>query len=310
MTDTRDARSWVIDGISPAALTALTRALPATELWSLLLTVAEQRAAARVPANLLQQYARDRFVAPAIVDQRAQLELDLQLFTAAAAFEPIELSPVAPLGVCSAIAPTSQNRVISTMRGTEVVSDPTNVLALECARRLRADPADVVKLATSHRCVRAQPVPKQSGFTAHFRIFCLASAAHETKDQGFSVDSLLEHIGIHFAALDRLEQLGYRFPDRAINVLSTDERRPLADRIAARLRARGFGVTQEPLAQTYYDGLRFTIHTRAPFGGPLPLIDGGAFDWVAQLASNRKLVFVASAIGSQLAAHVFRRGPA
>ena len=41
--------------------------------------------------------------------------------------------------------------------------------------------------------------------------------------------------------------------------------------------------------------------------GEIPLIDGGAFDWVAKLASNRKLVFVASAIGSQLVAYRFRR---
>lgn len=41
--------------------------------------------------------------------------------------------------------------------------------------------------------------------------------------------------------------------------------------------------------------------------GSIPLIDGGAFDWVAKLAANRKLVFVASAIGSQLVARLFRR---
>src|SRR5690606_7538490 len=133
----------------------------------------------RAPAKLLQQYEQDRFVCPAIVDPRVQLEIDRELFAAAEGFEAIELSPLAPLGVCSVVALTSQNRIVSTMRGTEIVSDPTNVLALESARRLRTAPTQTVKLATSHRCVRAQPVPKQSGFTAHFRIFCLTSAGHE-----------------------------------------------------------------------------------------------------------------------------------
>jgi hypothetical protein len=36
---------------------------------------------------------------------------------------------VTPLGTCHVVAPVSQNRVVSTVRGTEVVSDSTNVLA-------------------------------------------------------------------------------------------------------------------------------------------------------------------------------------
>ena len=70
----------------------------------------------------------------------------------------------------------SQNKVLATVRGSEVVSDPTNVMALECARRLRRDRATVVRLATSHRCIRAQTIPPGRGFTANFRLFCLASA--------------------------------------------------------------------------------------------------------------------------------------
>jgi hypothetical protein len=38
----------------------------------------------------------------------------------------------------------------------------------------------------------------------------------------------------------------------------------------------------------------------------IPLIDGGAFDWVAKLASNRRLVFVASGMGAQLLPLLFR----
>ena len=43
-----------------------------------------------------------------------------------------------------------------------------------------------------------------------------------------------------------------------------------------------------------------------PLGDREVFIDGGAFDWLHKLASNRKLVFVASAIGSQLAAYLYR----
>src|SRR4029434_1523291 len=103
------------------------------------------------------------FVQPAIVDQRSLIEVDGHLLGAAPAFESIELSPVAPLGVCTIMGHASQNKVLSALRGTEVVSDPTNVLALECARRLRRDRATIVRLATSHRCVRAPGLPKCGG---------------------------------------------------------------------------------------------------------------------------------------------------
>jgi len=48
------------------------------------------------------------------------------------------------------------------------------------------------------------------------------------------------------------------------------------------------------------------IHVETATGDDVPLIDGGAFDWVAKLASNRRLVFVASGMGAQLAALLFR----
>jgi hypothetical protein len=298
-------RTWVTRGIDPQALAALTSEMPASELWSLLLAVVERRAAERKVAHLLQQWEVDRFVAPSPVDQRTLLALDRELFAAAQDFDAIELSPLAPLGVCSAIALTTQNRVLSALRGTEVVSDPSNVLALESARRLRRNPALIVRLATSHRCVRAQELPKRPGFAAHFRMFCMTTAGHELKDQALLIGAFSEHIRTHLNALGRLEAREYRFPERTVKILASPARAGLAERIAAAL--SDVPITQAPLTHEYYDGLRFMISARSADGEDIPLIDGGAFNWLAKLASNRKLVFVASAIGSQLAAFLYRR---
>ena len=57
--------------------------------------------------------------------------------TLPSAFSPLELSPVSPLGTNSVVATVSQNKTLTTTRGLEVVSDATNVLALECALRRR-----------------------------------------------------------------------------------------------------------------------------------------------------------------------------
>lgn len=283
----------------------LAEGLAASELWSLLLSIFEQRAAQRTPAMVRQQWDSDRFVQPCAVNQRILNELDSHLLAAAAGFEALELSPLAPLAACSSVALTSQNRIVSTARGTEVVSDPTNVLALECAKRLRAAPDATIKLATSHRCVRAQAIPQRPGFTAHFRMFCLASAGHERKDHGFTVDALIEHIRTHIAALDRLKQHGYDFPYRTLRLLCTPERSHLAQRIADSITE--IPATLAPLEHKYYDGLRFMLDAGTPDGSAIPLVDGGAFDWMSKLTDNRRMVYVASAVGSQLAALLFRR---
>jgi hypothetical protein len=114
-----------------------------------LLEVMQRRANGRTPADVLAQYRRDGFCKPALVDQRTSIAIDAHLLAAAVGFEAIELSPVAPLGACSAVALTDQNRVLSALRSTEIVSDHTNVLVLECALRLRADPTAPVHFATT-----------------------------------------------------------------------------------------------------------------------------------------------------------------
>ena len=299
------SRSWTRDGVDDAAWQALTRGLTASRLWSLLLDVLGQRASQRTTTTLIEQWDRDGFVRLSSIDQRTRVALDAQLLAAAPAFEAIDLSPLAPLGACSVVGLASQNKIVSALRGTEVVSDPTNVMALECAARLRKDPAAVVRLATCHRCVRAQEVPDIPGFARHFSIFCLATAGRERQGHGFRVEALVEQIAVMLAALDRLEQDGYAFPDRRVTVLATAEYASAGDRIAAGV--EGAPVTRGTLEHPYYDGLRCQITARNAAGDEPPLIDGGAFDWVGKLASNERMAYVASGFGSQLAAFSFLR---
>ncbi|MBL8953742.1 MAG: hypothetical protein JNK82_23405 [Myxococcaceae bacterium] len=288
-------RQWIIDLVGQEAFEKLAGGLEPSQLQSVLLEVLQARAHARSPADVLAQWQRDAFVQPAAVDLRESVEIDRDLLAAAAAFEAVELSPVAPLGVCSSIAPTDQNRVLSAARSTEVSSDPTNVLALLCASRLPG----VSHLATSHRVVRAQPVPKgEPGYAPHFRLFALASGGIETKDHGFTVEALTLHIRTMVAALDRLEQRGYAFGDRKLEVLATPERASVADRVAAAV-----GGARGPLEHPYYAGLRYQLSV-----GGVPLVDGGSFDWLQKLKANRRAVYVASGLGAQLVALRFKRG--
>jgi len=259
------SRSWVVDLIGAEAFAQLSRGLSGSQLHSLLLEVLHARAKMRSPAELLAQYQRDRFCSSAAVDQRTSLSIDAELFAAADGFEALELSPVAPLGACSTVALTDQNRVLSALRSTEVAADPTNVLALECALRLRTDRNQPVHLATSQRVVRAQAVPPVPGLTQHFRIFALASGGLETRDHGFTVDALVRQAQVVLHALERLERRGYALDKQRIEVLAT-----------------------------------------APDGAELPLADGGAFNWLAKLTSNRRAAYVATGVGAQLIPSRFR----
>jgi chromate reductase len=304
---TPDARTtdtdWVDKDIEPGIVEALGQRLAASRLWSVLMRVARERAARRTASDLTQQWERDRFVSPGPVDACVQADVDRMLFAAARNFEAVELSPLAPLGTCSVVAPGSQDRIVATIRGTEVVSDPTNALALESARRLRADPSLTVKFATSHRCVRAQSFAAGPGIAAHFRLFCLSSAGHEVKDHGFVVNSLIEHIQFHLGVLAEFgKRLGT--PPKVILTLRTAASRAHLGALIG-CAFPGMEIEREPLTNNYYDGLRFSIDVRDVAGERINLCDGGAFDWLGKLNSNRKLAFVASAIGSQRSAVIF-----
>jgi hypothetical protein len=298
---TEDRHPWAHEGLPAEAWEALASGLPASRLWSVLLGVLEARATRRAASGLCEQWGKDRFVQPCNVDQRSLHEIDGHLLAAAKGFEAVELSPLAPLGVCSVIALASQNKIVSTARGTEVVSDPTNVLALECARRLKANSQSQVRLASSHRCLRAQPIPKQPGFAAHFRMFCLVSAGHERANREFLASALAEHINTHLAALERLERHGYPTRDRKVRLLATEGNVQLTQRVAKSVDAP---VHHQVLNHPYYDGIRFMINVNMGQGSEIPLVDGGAFDWLRKLCSNNKLCFVASGMGSQLVAYL------
>src|SRR4051812_32306128 len=104
--------------------------LSPSESTPLLLELARQQTSRRRPVDVLKQLEHDRFVMPSFLDQRMAHRLDGLALEAAHEFEAVLLSPVAPLGSCSVVAPSSQDRTLSTSRGSEVVSDPTNMLAL------------------------------------------------------------------------------------------------------------------------------------------------------------------------------------
>lgn len=191
----------------PGLAERLADALTATELQSLLLDVGRRRSAGKSAPRVLAEYGANRFVAPSTVSPLGLAEWDRVAFGhLPKAFEVINLSPVAPAGTCAAVADVAQDWSIVTVRNTEVVSDSTNVLALESASRrrdvLRADPRSqaAVHLASSHRLVRPQAFDKP-GFVPHFQLLGLTSAGRALGENRFELDCFETHLGFLHQAL-------------------------------------------------------------------------------------------------------------
>jgi hypothetical protein len=283
-------------------------ALAPSETTPHLLELARRQAARRTPADLLAQLERDAYVQPGALDQRRVHEVDQLAFAVSEEFEAVQLSPVAPLGVCSVLAPTSQDRTLSAARGLEVVSDPTNVLALLCAQRLKREPATDVRLCTVHQVLRAQPLPKGAGFSRHFRLLTLAEAGPARAEDGFEVDAFARHVAVFERFLDGLRAQGSVFPRVRATLQGSPARETLASRVEARLAHElpRIEITRESVESSYYDGVRVLFGADHASGEHLNLGDTGAFDWVAKLTANRRMRFVASGLGLHRASESFR----
>jgi len=181
--------------------------LPASDLRSLLLHVTRRRAAGLDPAGVLQARRDHPTLAPVAVDGRALQLAGLLAIDAAPGFEPVTLSPVAPAGVNTVLGGLDQNLSLATVRGGEVLSDPTTSLALEAALRRRAGEAAPVRLCWVGRVLRMQRFG--GGWNQHFGLFALVSSGRRQPDHGFGLASLHEHIAVHLRVIHALADAGH-----------------------------------------------------------------------------------------------------
>lgn len=265
----------------PEILEVLAGRLSGADLTTLLLEVMRVRAGGLAPADVLRRYTSDRFVGASVVPfERLRRAEDAVLSVVPAGFEVVTLSPVAPLGAHSALATVDQNKVITTIRNTEVAADPTNALALEAAVRRRGS-AGPVRLAAFQRVVRAQHFAG-AGAYAHFGLFALVSADRDTGSLAFERRHLAEHLSL---LTDALRACGIADPEVRVTVL--DPRfAPVTE---------GLDATDDPERESgrgYYSGLCFKIYADG-----VELGDGGFVDWTARLLGNRKERLLISALG-------------
>ncbi len=303
---------------TPDLLETLTQRLEPSDLQSLLLAVYRERAKGTSPAALLRHYRQNRFVQPATLDPRKLLEFDRLAFALLPpGFEPLELSPVCPLGTNSVVATVDQNNAVATIRNTEVCSDSTNVMALECAVRRQAlyaksgsAPQDI-KLCASHRLLRPQFFQGPALFT-HFRIFSLCTAGRDRGSYRFETKVLREHIAFYLRLFKETVKLGIVLRGVVVALTAFDESRmdilrtEIIERLSSEYADVGFEFDQtRESGRGYYSGAAFRIAARDSAGTEYGIVDGGVTNWTQQLLSSRKERLLVSGVGSERLVAVF-----
>lgn len=274
--------------------------LPGTELNSILLELFTRRAQSITPAEVLGQFNKNRFVQPPGIDAITFKELELQWLKMATeqGFMPVMLSPLAPLGTCSSFETIHQNNVVSALRGTEVMSDATNVFALLAAQHYwQTKTKGLVKYVAAERLVRAQGLA-HPGHTAHFGIFCMATGGFNTGSFTFEMEQLAEHLQLHLSLLSSFPK-----DNLFIKVLLKDDNDNLHKAVQQILSAIGteykLDIIRQDEPNNYYQLLQFKtfLHYK---GNEINLSDGGFVSWTQQLLNNKKHRFIISGIGLEL----------
>ena len=186
-----------------------------------------------------------------------------------------------------------QNNVASTIRGTEVLADPTAALALEAAVRRRANPAETVRLCAVCRVLRLQPVPDVPGFTQHFALFALVTAGARnppTASRSRRCASTSPSTARCWTpAGSRSTSCGSRTsPPHVLEAMKARSRTP---------------TEHAPVATT--TGRCSTSPPPTARARTLGLADGGLTDWTQRLLSNRKERLFTSGLGLGLLAQRF-----
>jgi hypothetical protein len=274
-------------------------ALRGADLTTLMLEIARRRTDDVGPSDVLHRYESDRFVSVGPFPPSTVADIEAALFaTVPDGFEPLVLSPVAPLGA-HRIAGVDQSRVVTTVRSNEVAADPTNVLALEAAvrrrRLLREDPrsTELVRLAASQRVTRAQRFEGEGVFS-HFQIFGLVTAGRDAGDLAFERDAVSEHVRF---ATDAIRRVTGTDVVVELTDLTGDGMRDVARHV--RDAVRDADVRDRPdreRGRAYYERLCFKAYASSS-GQPFEIADGGLVDWTQRLVPSRKERLMISGLG-------------
>lgn len=274
--------------------------LSSSELNSFYLELLREQSKSKKPTDILREFKENRFTVPSAIDITGYKEYETEWLKAAESkgFRPIQLSPLTPLGSSSTMGYVNQNNVVSAARGTEVVSDATNVLALKIAGEYKSDKSKkTLRYSTVHRHTRAQYITNPL-YSAHFGAFCMVSGGLDRGNFLFETEELKNHLKFYLRLLmkDFNSELTVKFYSKTTR---EDVKQKLINSLKeitdpVKLIINAFDGTED-----YYETVRIKIfvdHDKQE----IDLADMGLVNWTQKLLNNKKQRLLISGAGLEL----------
>ena len=277
--------------------------LPKSDFNSLLLEVFRRQAGSITPVDIVKAYQTNRFSTPSEVDPVAYHAFEADLLTLAQehGIETTLLSPAAPFAGSSVFGFVDQNNVVSAVRGTEILSDPTNMLAVIIAEKLKEKEVDnttSLHYCTTARVLRAQKFPARKGYYSHFGIFCIVSSGKDSGSYACEKDLFVKHLRYYKRLLVEKYDAKLSIVLRKRHGYTDGD--GFYDNMAETVKDEfpGIPISLDPEYEdnNYYKGIHFNIFMEKD-GEQIEVGDGGFVDWMRQMTNSKKERCLISGIG-------------
>lgn len=288
---------------------------------SLLLDVLNKKAEAQEIKDINDILRTNPFVAKCDVDQKTLLKFDLLAYDLLPEkYQAVELSPLEPFAVNQCLAGISQNRIFSTTRKSELISDPTMALALLSGQQrtelLKQDHenSDIVSLATSHRIIR-QEIPKKQWYTTHFRNFTISSAWRDKGYEIFETQCLNEHFSYFIELFNKLNNSWeYDIRDITFVVSNVNKNKPelmdiIDNSVLKKLQEQypniSFRINNNKQSN-YYSSICYSILAKNKNDQEVNIWWGGITDWTKKLTASDKERLLVWSIWTEVITKLFK----
>lgn len=193
--------------------------MPFNSLTPILVETMRQKSERIGPGDLLREAeAKCEFFGPSAISQKELCQFQRIYFQGMPdSFDSIQLPPIAPQGICTALTKLGQNERLTTIRKSEVISDSTLALAVQAAIRRKqqcTSPEGVygdVSFATFHRLLRLQKFDPEKKWSQHFEILGTITTGRRKGKNSFRNDTIRTHVQMWIDFFHRLNQNGYAY---------------------------------------------------------------------------------------------------
>ncbi|MGI5895913.1 MAG: hypothetical protein ACOX6U_03045 [Oscillospiraceae bacterium] len=277
--------------------------MPKSDLNSLLLKIFQLQANKTTPSHVIKTYKSNRFSRPSEIDpvKYHMVETEFLSFAQKNNIKAVLLSPSAPLASCSTFGCVDQNNVVSAIRDSEILADPSNMLSIIIADKLMRKELSnqkCIHFCTTARILRAQPLLDIKGFYPHFGLFCIVSSGKDKGSYLCEKELLLKHLVYYKALLTEKydaklsvvlrKRRGYTDNDGFFSRMTEIIRNEFPDIPVS--------LDLEQEENNYYKGLNFKLYMEKN-NEKFEIGDGGFVDWMTKMTNNRKERCLISAVG-------------